>query len=428
MYKRINAEDAELGMYIHKFEGSWFKHPFWKSRFLLTDERKLRILRASDVDGVIIDVNKGKDIEQSMFDPAPLPTAITRPSRIAATRRRAAAECRLAQPVDDLRSVAPQPLQREFGNARLVEDRAHKVMLKVFMQSRLGKAIKVKAAEPVVDDIYASIQRNAQAFNGLMHCKNAAQDVYRHSIAVCALMISLARQMKLPPEQIREAGMAGLLMDIGVCRLPVEQPLDDADYQTLPAEVRRQHVMLGYDMLVRAGNIPDPVLMVSIRHHERMDGSGYPKALKGDEIDLFSRMAAICDCYDNLVAWRADGSALDPARAIRKLEEEGEAFDREILGSFVDFLGVYPIGSFVTLRSGRLAMVVAENPADTNLPLVRSFWSLELDKAVPQDNIDLANCFGQDAITGFADLTGLVLPEIPALREMLFASALKGMM
>ena len=225
MLKRIDVADVQLGMFIHKLEGSWFKHPFWKSKFLLEDRETLENLRFSDVDGVIIDIAKGKDAQpfHRMETPAAKPPAeAPRPSPV--QRRRQPVAAAAAPPVD-LRATRPQGMAREFGHAGKVAEKGRKVVSKVFLESRLGKAIKAAQIEPVIEDIFASVQRNPHAFNGLMRCKRDNQYIYRHALAVSALMISLARHMKLPAATIREAGMAGLLMDVGIGHLPVD--LDD---------------------------------------------------------------------------------------------------------------------------------------------------------------------------------------------------------
>lgn len=236
-------------------------------------------------------------------------------------------------------------------------------------------------------------------------------------------MIALARQMKLSPLEIRDAGMAGLLMDVGVGQLPVDLKSVGGDYTLLRDDLKQQHVLLGYTFLKAAGDIPDAVLRAVLHHHERLDGSGFPQGLTAPVIEPLGRMAAICDTYDTLIAAGEERVRLDPAEAIRKLRAQPDKFDAGILERFVEAVGVYPIGSFVRLRSGRLAMVVDEDPAETALPTVRTFWSLVQGRKVRGETIALAHCYGEDAIEGVADLSGLDLPEIDKLRSALLAAA-----
>jgi putative nucleotidyltransferase with HDIG domain len=320
-------------------------------------------------------------------------------------------------------AASPVSTAQEFGAARKVAARAGKVVSRVFLEARLGRAIGSSAVEPVIDDIYASIQRNLYAFNGLLRCQQDSAYVYRHSLAVSALMIALARQMKLSPTDMREAGMAGLLMDIGVGQLPVDLKATDGDYRGLPSDILNQHVVLGHALLKAAGDMPERVLHVILRHHERLDGGGYPHGLQGADIDLFSRMAAVCDSYDNLVSGGGGQPALDPAAAVRALQGMVGAIDGEVLNAFIAAVGVYPIGSLVRLRSERLAMVVDEDPDDSTLPTVRTFWSLIEGRRLRGETIALARCYGEDEIVGIADLAGTGVPDVDDLRAAILAAA-----
>lgn len=420
MLKRVPTSDIELGMFIHKLEGSWFKHPFWKSRFLLTDEKTLDSLLNSDVPSVVIDTERGLDVRPvrreatggAVADRAP----VRRPMPSPAPRLRAVAPAASADP------YAPTTTAKEFGRCRKNMVHVGRVVSRVFLEARLGKAISSQDVEPVIEEVYASVQRNLYAFNGLLRCQQDNEYVYRHSLAVSALMIALARQLKLSPIDMRDAGMAGLLMDVGVGQLPVDEIPPQGDYRALPPDLLEQHVLLGHALLKSAGDIPPRVVEACLNHHERLDGTGYPNKLAGLEIDLFGRMSAICDCYDNFVSGGAGKPALDPAEAIRALVAMGPKLDRDVLRAFVETLGVYPIGSFVKLRSERLAMVVDEDPADTTRPTVRTFYSLILEKRIRSETIALANCFGEDEIVGIADLTGLDIPDVADLRASILSS------
>ena len=410
MLKRLSISQVALGMFIHKLEGSWFSHPFWKRKFLLDDPEMLASLRESDVDGVIIDVSRGDDVtgrQQRM-----LARAATAPVQPAA----------IARPTF-VRPPQTMPIAREFGRAKRTMGDALRVVSRTFIEARLGKAVNVQDVEPVLDAIYASVQRNLYAFNGLLRCQTGNEHIYRHSLAVSALMIAMARHMKLPPLDIRDAGMTGLLMDIGVGQLPVDFSAVGSDHGQLSEGLADQHVLLGCSFLKAAGDIPGPVLNAVLHHHERLDGSGYPQGLRGDAIDKLSRMAAICDTYDTLASSSGAGGGLDPAEAVRVLRAQPEKFDSMLLEKLVETIGVYPVGAFVKLRSNRLAMVVDEDPSDPCLPTVRTFWSVDLNKRLKGKTIALAQCFGDDAIEGIADMSGFDPAELGKLRETLLAAA-----
>lgn len=432
MLKRVKISDVELGMFVHKLEGSWFKHPFWKSRFLLQEPEMLADLKASELDAVVIDTSKGRDLRTRPVEPkaaqAPLPhpNSIVRPA-FAHQQRRFQPAPAAASGAADLRSTTPHSMGREFGLANRVVGRSHKFVSKVFLESRLGKSTRLADVEPVIEEIFASIQRQPHAFNGLMRCKRDIEQVYRHALSMSALMISLARQMKLSPDAIRQAGVAGLLKDVGIARLPDDGSGMPSDIAAIhDADRACEHAILGHDYLKLGGDLPEAVLEVALQHHERLDGSGYPNQLKGDDIGILARMAAICDVYDDLVTHHQSRPAIEPAAAVDQLLNTQGQFDPAILKHFVDAMGIYPIGSVVRLRSNRLALVVNQDASDQARPLVRVFHSIPERRQIKPQDIALANCFGEDAIEGVADPADYGICEFPQLRERLFTAAAKA--
>ncbi len=408
-----------MGMFVHKLEGSWLKHPFWKSKFVLDDAVTLEDLRDADIDAVVIDLSKGRDVLVRRNDasaPAPVPAP--------APQRR-----RFVPPVSsapfDYRSTAPQTAAREFGNATRVAARGRKVISRAFLEMRLGKAVRAEMVEPVIEDIFASVQRNPHAFNGLMRCKQDNEYLYRHALACSALMVSLGRALKLSPGEIREAGLAGLMFDVGVNLLPVDLAEHGNDHRRLPREVLAQHTELGANFLEASG-MPAAVARVARHHHERNDGSGYPARLIGGDIPLLSRMAAVCDAYDELASYMPGARPVDPGAVLQRMSEQRGQFDPVVFGAFVQCIGTFPIGTFVELKSQRLAMVIDQDPADYAKPRVRTFFSLAAGKSVRSEDIELANCFGADEIVGLADLSRFEAEEVMDLRARMMAALARG--
>ena len=418
--KRISPSELELGMFVHKLDGSWFDHPFWKSKFLIEDQEKLQILKSSRVAGIIIDTARGKDkiarVDEPRAQARGVPAARAANSRLQAIRQRTVRAPDAAMPV----SIAA-----ELGAAQAIAEKATSTLSRTFIDARLGKALNVRAVKPVVHDIFASVRRNPQAFSGLMRCKLKNEAMFRHALSVSALMVSLARKMKMPSTEVHRCGLAGLLLDIGVNYLPqtIEPPL--GDYRNADPAIWQQHVLLGYRALLNDGDLPQPVLDACLQHHERIDGSGFPKGLAGDQIEPIARMAAICDTFDFLLSKTSTAVALDPAAAIRHMQAMEGAFDETILRQFIESVGLYPVGSFVVLRSEKLAMVVDVDHQDHSRPSVQAFYSLASAERILPHRINLAHSGAADEIVGIADLSGLDLPEDDLLREMIFLSAHK---
>jgi len=419
MLKTLDTTELEIGMFVHKMHGNWFDHPFWKSNFVIEDEERLRLLRSSKVPSVIIDTSKGKASTPPSRpeQPPSAESASAARDRINAISKRSKREAAV---------LRPTTVDEEVFAAQIIAHKAKKNLSNVFTAARLGRAVNVKLVAPVVSDIFASVKRNPQAFGSLMRCKLKNELMFRHALSVSALMVSLARKMNLREQEVYDCGLVGLLLDIGVNHLPQNLDPPDGDYRNLDPRIWQQHVLLGYRSLANEGNLPAHVLDGVLQHHERLDGGGFPNGTSGPEISQMARMAAICDTFDFMLAKTGADTALDPAEAVRRMKEVSGAFDQEILRSFIESIGLYPVGSFVRLRSGKLAMVIDEDHKDHTAPVVSVFYSLADREQIKLQRITLANSDNQDAIVEIADLAGLDLPDTAYLREMIFLKTYKN--
>ena len=419
MLKHVEISELELGMFVQKMEGSWFDHPFWKSNFLIEDQKRLQLLKESNLRGVVIDTTKGKDVSAPVAEARIL---VDKPKSIVSTRMNAI-NTRTRR--EDAASM-PVSIDKEVHAAQAIANKAKERLHRTFMAARLGKALNVKAIEPIVHDILASVRRNPQAFSSLMRCKLKNETMFRHALSVSALMVSLARKMKLPPNDVHTCGLAGLLLDVGVNYLPQSLDLPDGDFRNADPKDWQQHVMLGYRSLLYNDGLSQPVLDAVLQHHEKIDGSGFPNGLEGTKITTFARMAAICDTFDFLLSQTSTVFALDPAAAIEQMKTMEGAFDEEILHHFIESVGLYPVGSFVRLHSEKLAMVIDEDHKDHIRPVVQAFYSFATGEQIPPHRIELARSGEEDRILGVADLSGLGLPDDEYLREMIFFSTYKN--
>lgn len=377
MLKRIHVEDVRLGMFIHGFAGSWLDHPFWRNRFLLEDPADLARIRASAVREVWIDVSQGADVPPE----APVAEAVDAPQDIAPLQAYDERVQRLLEPVSQ--SAELQRAARLLASARgAVKD--------MFQDARMGRAIDRQVMRAVADDIADSVTRNAGALISLARVKTADEYTYMHSVAVCALMVALARQLGLPDDETRAAGFAGLLHDVGKADIPLEilnKPgrLTDEEFAIV-----REHPRKGWERL-RAAGIDDAVALdVCLHHHERYDGTGYPDRLAGEGITLVARMGAVCDVYDAITSNRPYKAGWDPAESLKRMASWKGHFDERVFQAFVRSLGIYPVGSLVRLSNGRLAVVVEPSPRSLLKPVVKTVFSTRSGERVVPERIDLS--------------------------------------
>jgi putative nucleotidyltransferase with HDIG domain len=383
MLKKIPVSQLRLGMYVHAFEGSWLDHPFWRTRFLLNTQADLQAIRGGGIQECWIDLSRGAGPGDA---PAPAPVMPA-----------AAAAPALPVPPPPARVSIAEELQR----ASQLRARVHQAVMEVFSDARLGKALDTERCLPLVQDVASSVLRHPGALISLVRLKASDDYTYMHSVAVCALMVALARQLGLDEERAREAGLAGLLHDLGKAFMPPEvlnKPgkLTEAEFAIIKTHPQRGRVALE----ANASDVGEAALDVSLHHHEKMDGSGYPHGLAGEAIGLFARMGAVCDVYDAVTSNRAYKAAWDPAVSLQAMASWKGHFDTTVFQAFVRSVGIYPIGCLVRLESGRLAVVVEQSERSLVAPIVKVFYSTRAKMHVPHELVDLSRPGCSDRIAG----------------------------
>lgn len=406
-------------MYIEKVCGSWIESPFWHKHILLETIEQLDVVRTSAIREVWIDTAKCKLVAVPV--PAPAPAAGLEESGDACgdgdqgEPEPAAAQPAARPPRRKLRDIGHVSMVREVEHAAKLIKKSREAVQAMFHEARMGNAVKVEAALPLVEEITESVMRNAGAMIGLARLKTADDYTYMHSVAVCALMIALGRQLELQDDEIREAGLAGLLHDIGKMAVPaaiLKKPgkLTDEEFNAV-----KLHPAAGHKMLEGSPGVVAMALDVCLHHHEKIDGSGYPEGLKDDQISLHARMGAICDVYDAITSNRPYKRGWCPAESLRRMAEWSKGhFDERIFAAFVKCIGIYPVGTLVRLKSERLGVVV-EQPVGQSLirPKVRIFYSAKSRGYLRPELIDLASpAAANDSIVGREDASTWGLQDI----------------
>lgn len=388
MIKKVKVSDLSPKMYIHDLNCAWIDHPFLRNRFMIESGFDIEKIAAYGIRDVYIDTDLGLDV-------ADAPSAEEVHQEL---------ENRL-QDIGQTLKRAPQKqisLQEELSQARIVYREANTIVQSTLLDCRLGKQVELEKLEPIVSSIAESIFRNSDAIVSLLRLKRADKYTFQHSVAVGTLLISFCRALEMEREIIEQAGIGGLLHDIGKMKIPdhiLNKPgkLDEDEF-----EIMKKHVTLGCVLLENSAGISPIAIGVAAEHHERYDGSGYPYGLKGDEISRFGQMASIVDVYDALTSNRIYRSGSEPTEVLKKLLEWSDHhFNMHLVHQFIRTIGIYPVGTLVKLESGFIAVVIEQHHEDLLHPKVRMVFNSRSHSYVRPRDFDLSRPGSHDRIVSF---------------------------
>jgi len=382
MIKRISTSELCVGMFIHDLDAKWMDHPFFSSRFLIQDEKSIQRIASAGLRRVYIDTSRGGDVDSGLSQ--------------------ASVEQALQT---ELESVAEQPAKPsgsapavvEMERARSLYRETTTVVRNLMAATRSGRQVDVAALDPVAERMVQSAFRNPHALAGISRIKTKDEYTFMHCVGVSTLLVSFAKEMDLPQQQVHDIAVGGLVHDIGKSLVP-QNVLNKPGRLTEDEFVKmKDHVSYSRDLLQGLPGISGTALDVALLHHERMDGSGYPNGRGGKRISLIGRMSAIVDVYDALTSVRVYKDAWEPTQAMKKLIEwSPDHFDGELVQRFVRCIGIYPVGSVVALASGRVGIVL-EQGENLMQPMIRVVYNRKYRRFERPVDIDLARV-GEDRL------------------------------
>ena len=387
MLKRIAVQQLRPGMFIHELCGSWMEHPFWRLKFVLKEAADLERIRASGIQALWIDTARGLDVEGGLSQ-----------GEVAAQVERELEEA-FNEPVAPIVPAAPAQ-DDSFVQAAQLRDKAMRRMQSLFSEVRMGRAIHMAGCASTVEDIIGSVDRQPGALVSLLRLKTQDEYTYLHSVAVCALMVALARTLGLADEVVRELGIAGLLHDIGKARIPLRVLHKPAKLSDEEFALIKRHPEFGFALLRENDMVSPMALDVCLHHHEKVDGSGYPRGLKQERISLYAKIAAVCDVYDAVTSARPYKEAWAPGEAVRQMAQWKGHFDTAVFQAFVKTVGIYPVGTLVRLKSQRLGVVLDQGGHTLLTPRVKVIYCAKHKVRLPDQVIDLSQGGADDAIVG----------------------------
>ncbi|WP_338891582.1 HD-GYP domain-containing protein [Aeromonas rivipollensis] len=292
---------------------------------------------------------------------------------------------------------------RELKIRRLYQE-ARELQGKFIRHLKAGEPIDITPLAAVAEEMVDTMFTHGDAMLCLARIR--AKDAYlmEHSMNVAILLANFGRYLGLERNVLKELTLGGLLHDVGKIMTPDEVLNKPGKLTDEEFGVMRQHVVHSYDILSNTAGITPTMLEVAANHHERLDGTGYPQRLKGDQLSLYTRMSGIVDVYDAVTADRVYKQGMQPTQAFRVLLKGiNQHFDAELVTKFIKCMGVYPVGTLVQLSNQRLAVVMQRNEQQPLKPVVKVIYHATQRHYLEVQWLDLARNGGQESIESTVD-------------------------
>lgn len=373
--KRVRVEGLRPGMYVHDLNCGWLQHGFLRPQFLIKHPDQIQKMQTQGLDEIYIDTSKGDDVEGA-------PTQGEIEQGLAKRIKTTASEGASLPP--------PRVSQREESAAakRILGD-ATDVVNGLLLDVRMGKQLDPAKARPLVKAMHESVLRNPGALISLSRLKNADTYTFQHSVSSCALLVSFCHALGMDRATVEEAGLGGLLHDVGKMKVPSEILNKPGKLTDDEFTVMKSHASMSMELLTGVPGVSDMVIQIAGEHHEKIGGGGYPRGLVGEQISQIGRMMAIVDVYDALTSNRCYHTAKEPSEVLKKLLEwSGHHLDGNLVQQYIRTLGIYPVGSLVRLGGDKLAVVV-EQSEDLLKPVVRVIFDIRMKLGVTPRELHL---------------------------------------
>lgn len=286
----------------------------------------------------------------------------------------------------DARSTS---LGKEIDTAASLFSDAKKLQETMFESAMNGEVIELEALEDATNEIMASIFRNQDALLFMTRMKDRDNYLFEHAINTCILMTVFASYLEYDERLIQEMAVGAFLLDIGKTLIPRSIINKEGKLNQKELELVQKHVVYSRRIIENIPGVSPVSVDVVACHHERLDYSGYPEGIGGDDIPTWGRMAAIIDTYDAMTTNRRYAGAKESIQAFRTMMDAPHLYDNELVQHFIKCVGVYPVGSLVKLKSGKIGMVYRTNDAEPLKPIVAVFYNVKQRNHTEIKKIDL---------------------------------------
>ena len=359
MIKKVKVDDIRPGVFIDDFNCDWGGGTIYIDKMLVNDLKVVDIIKSWGIDEVFIDTDRGHDISRSTksrLEPIARSRATPQPGKASRPQ-----------------GPSPIPFPVEARQALKIRNDAVSVVEDTIKKAEEGKPPNVNQTYELAARMRTSIHRNHDALLLLTRIRKKDEYTLYHSVSVSALILNMCEYLGIPEQQALDLAVAALFHDIGKTRVP--QPILTKPARLSPREftTMKKHVEHSVDLLRNAKNLPLECYDIALHHHERVDGSGYPHGLTGEQIGFGAQLTAICDVYDAVTSARCYKEAMGAVSGLQVVYNGRDThFNKRLAHEFIHCMGVYPVGSCVRLEDGKIG-VIAERTGNMQKPVVKVF-------------------------------------------------------
>lgn len=353
---RITVERLQIGMSVIELDRPWIETPFLLQGFTIGNQGDIRAIQAHckyiyvDAESMPIKARTNKKNKDSVD-----------------TSKQGFFNNLYNKPIE----VATNSVEKEISTASTVRTKVTGLVKTCMDDILLGNAINEAELKENITNTVESVIRNPDAMMWLTRLKEKDSKASMHSINCCILSVTFGRFLGLPKVELAKLAISALMHDIGKLQIPTEvlnKPgkLNDYEFKQVCF-----HPTSSRNLLMSAGKYFLPAVDVAYTHHERLDGSGYPRGLTASAISPFSRMLAIIDTYEAMTNEQVYREELSPFEALKFLNVNRKTkFDEQLVRLFIKMIGVFPIGSIIELTTGQVGIVITSNRDDNLRPKV----------------------------------------------------------
>jgi HD-GYP domain-containing protein (c-di-GMP phosphodiesterase class II) len=380
-HRTIPLSDLKVGMYLIGVDRSWLHTPFLRHKFEISAQSEIDTLRASGIAQVTIDTERGLDLAVSEVKPVdPTPALENQPGALSSSVTTAVPQERTAVMLADNLALAKQR-RTEWINR----------LNHIFDGTRVTGLVSYAEASQLVDEMIGFIFERQAACYAVMGLREQDPTLHEHGLTVCTLSVIIGQALSYPREVLQHLGVAALLHDVGLARLPKNilkrtksmSPAQQALYDSHPAQ--------GLMVLEKSGVCDVEVLSI-VKHHHAAQSIPIGAVGQSNKDQAYAALVGIVDQYDELLTGQTGGPPMSSNQAMTQLYQRyrDQPYLLDQVSYLIRAIGVFPLYSLVALKSGEVGVVGSITPGKAHLPLVYLCRDAKGVSCAPPQEIDFA--------------------------------------